>query len=133
MTSGVTVTPGKQIAYYSSVFCMSIHMMVVPEKRMEFTQAVTSLVCSIRAEKGCRCCNFYQSVEDANELYFLGEWDSREGLVRHLRSEDFKVLLGAMHLLRKPHEMSLYEVVTYPGRAGEGDTSQACNVKQATG
>jgi quinol monooxygenase YgiN len=112
---------------------MSIRMMVGPEKRMELAQAITSLVCSIRAEKGCRCCNFYQSVEDENELYFLGEWDSREGLVGHLRSEGFKVLLGAMHLLRKPHEMSLYEVITCPGKGGEGERQQDCTVNQATG
>ena len=115
------------------MFCVSIRMMVGPEKRMELAQAITSLVCSIRAEKGCRCCNFYQSVEDENELYFLGEWDSREGLVGHLRSEGFKVLLGAMHLLKKPHEMSLYEVVTCPGKAVEGDAPQECTAKQAVG
>ena len=115
------------------MFCVSIRMMVGPDKRMELAQAVTSLVGSIRAEKGCQCCNFYQSVEDENDLCFLGEWDSREGLVSHLRSEDFKVLLGAMHLLRKPHEMSLYEVVTSPRKGGEGDTPQDHDVKQATG
>jgi quinol monooxygenase YgiN len=115
------------------MFCMSIRMMVSPGKRMELSQAITSLMGSIRAEKGCQCCNFYQSVEDENELCFLGEWDSREGLAGHLRSKDFKVLLGAMHLLRKPHEMNLYEVVNCPGKAGEGDTSQECTVKQATG
>ena len=104
-----------------------------PDKRMELAQAVTSLVGSIRTEKGCQCCNFYQSVEDENELCFLGEWDSREGLVRHLRSEDFKVLLGAMHLLRKPHEMSLYEMVDCLEKGDEGATPQECNVKQATG
>jgi quinol monooxygenase YgiN len=108
-------------------------MMVGPDKRMELAQAVTSLVLSIRAEKGCQCCNFYQSVEDENELCFLGEWNSREGLVGHLRSEDFKVLLGAMHLLKKPHEMSLYEVVTFPEKGREGEAQQECTVKQATG
>ena len=115
------------------MFCVSIRMMVGPDKRMELAQAITSLVGSIRAEKGCQCCNFYQSVEDENELCFLGEWDSREGLVGHLRSDGFKVLLGAMHLLKKPHEMNLYEVVNCPGKGGEGDTSQECTVKQAAG
>ena len=100
---------------------------------MELAQAITSLVCSIRAEKGCRCCNFYQSVEDENDFRIIEEWDSREALDRHLHSKDFKVLLGTMHLLRKPHEISLYEVSACQGKGDEGDTLEDRNVKKATG
>ena len=115
------------------MFCMSIRMIAGPEKRMELSQAITSLVGSIRGEKDCHCCNFYQSVEDENELCIIGEWDSREGLLGHLRSEGFKVLLGALHLLKKPHEMSLYEVVACPEKGGEEGRPQDCTVIQATG
>jgi len=86
----------------------TIRMKVPPEKRKELFQTLTSLVKSIRSEKGCRLCEFCVSAEDENEFCLLGEWENRDDLDTHLTSELFKVLLGAMSLLKKPHEMNLY-------------------------
>ena len=101
------------------MFFVSIRMMVSPGKRMEITQALTSLMNSIRAEKGCCGYNCYQSVENENEFCVLGEWDSEESLAGHLRSMGFKVLLGAAHLLSEPQDMRLYEVVSCVRKGGD--------------
>jgi quinol monooxygenase YgiN len=85
-------------------------MKVLAEKRVELSQTIVSLIGSIRTEKGCRRCDFCRSVEDENELCILEEWDTRENLNGHLKSELFKVLRGAMYLLREPYEMTLHEV-----------------------
>jgi len=85
-----------------------IRMKVFPEKRKELSQAIASLVGSIRREKGCTRCDFCFCAEDENELCLHGEWKSREDLDRHLRSELFKVLLGAMSLLKNPYELKFY-------------------------
>jgi quinol monooxygenase YgiN len=87
-----------------------IRMKVLPEKRMELSQTIVSLIGFIRTEKGCRRCDFYQSVEDENELCFLEEWDTRENLMTHLKSERFMVFRGAMNLLKEPYEMMLHTV-----------------------
>lgn len=87
-----------------------IRMKVLPEKRMELSQTVASLIGSIRAEKGCKTCDFSQSVEDENRLYLLGEWDTQEHLKGHLKSGHFGVLKGAMTLLEEPYEMVLHRV-----------------------
>ena len=107
------------------MFFVSIRMQVSPAKRMEITQALTSLMSSMRTEQGCCGCNCYQSVEDENELLMLGEWDCRESLDRHLRSKDFKVLLGAMHLLKEPHHMRLYEVTSCLEKGGDA-SNESC-------
>lgn len=65
---------------------------------------------SLRTEKGCWRCNFYQSMEDENELCVLEEWDTRENLNRHMKSERFKVLRGATYLLQEPHETVFHTV-----------------------
>jgi len=57
-----------------------IRMKVLSEKRMELSQAIVSLVRSIRTEKGCNRCDFCQDVEDENRLILLEEWDSQEKL-----------------------------------------------------
>ena len=82
-----------------------IRMKVLPEKRMELSQTIASLIGSIRTEKGCKRCDFCQSMEDENELCLLTEWDTQENLMGHLRSGRFRVLRGAMNLLKEPYEM----------------------------
>ena len=85
-------------------------MNVLPEKRMELSQTIASLSGSIRMEKGCRRCDFCRSIEDENRLFLLEEWDNRESLMTHLESENFKVLRGAMNLLREPYEIMFHTV-----------------------
>ncbi|MFH2043680.1 MAG: antibiotic biosynthesis monooxygenase family protein [Pseudomonadota bacterium] len=89
---------------------VTTRMKVHSEKRMELSQTITSLSGSIRMEKGCRRCDFFQSIEDENRLFLLEEWDTRENLMAHLNSEHYKVLEGAMILLKKPYERMFHTV-----------------------
>lgn len=52
-------------------------------------------------------CNFCQNLENENEFYLLEEWDTQESLKNHLRSDRFKVLRGAMVLLKESYEMMI--------------------------
>jgi quinol monooxygenase YgiN len=87
-----------------------IRMRVLAEKRKELSQTIASLIGSIRTEKGCQRCNFFQSMEDENELCLLEEWDPQENLMRYLKSGRFKILRGAMNLLQEPYEMIFHNV-----------------------
>jgi len=80
-------------------------MKVLSEKRIELSQTIASLSGSIRIEKGCKRCDFCQSIEDENRLFLLEEWDTQENLRSHLNSGRFRVLRGAMNLLKDPYEM----------------------------
>ncbi|MCK9364822.1 MAG: antibiotic biosynthesis monooxygenase [Syntrophales bacterium] len=85
-----------------------IRVEVSSTKRMELLQTIASLSGSIRLEKGCQRCDFGQSIENENSLFLLEEWDTHENLMTHLKSEHFKVIRGAMKLLKKPYEMVFY-------------------------
>jgi len=85
-------------------------MKAIAEKRVELSQTINSLSGSIRMEKGCRRCDFCQSVEDDNRLFLLEEWDTKGNFKDHLKSRRFKVLRGAMNLLSEPYEMMFYTV-----------------------
>ena len=87
-----------------------IRMKVLPEKRLELSQTIASLIGSIRAEKGCRRCDFYQSIENENQLNLLEEWDTQENFKSYLKSKSFGVLRGAMNLLQEPYEMTFHTV-----------------------
>ena len=95
-----------------------IRMKVPSEKRMELSQTIASLIGSIRTEKGCRRCDFCQSIEDGNELLLLEEWDTQENLKSYLKSERFRVLRGAMNLLKEPYEMMFHTVFHPVGMEG---------------
>jgi len=84
---------------------VTLRMKVLSEKRLELSQTIALLIVSIRTEKGCQRCNFCQSTEDENEFWLLEEWDTQENLNSHLKSEHFRVLRGAMNLLKEPYEM----------------------------
>ena len=92
---------------------VKIRMKVLSEKRMELSQAIVSLIGSIRLEKGCQCCDFCQSTEDENRLILLEEWDTQENLMTHLKSDHYRVLRGAMNLLKEPYER-IFHTVFHP-------------------
>jgi quinol monooxygenase YgiN len=87
-----------------------MRMKVLAEKRKELSQTIASLIGLLRTERGFQRCDFCQSMEDENELCLLEEWDTRENLNSHLKSERFRVLRGAMNLLQEPYEMMFHTV-----------------------
>jgi quinol monooxygenase YgiN len=95
-----------------------IRMKVLSEKRMELSQTITSLIASIRTQKGCERCDFCQSMEDENELCLLGEWDTRESLEGYLGSEGFKILHGAANLLMRPYDITFHTLFNPGGNGG---------------
>ena len=102
---------GKPLAFTICMILVIIRMRVPSEKRMELSQTITSLIRFIRTEKGCKRCDFYEGIEDENELCLLEEWDPQENLDRHLKSERFRVLRGAMNLLQEPYAIIFHKVI----------------------
>jgi quinol monooxygenase YgiN len=92
-----------------------IRMKVLSGKRMELSQTIASLIGSIRTEKGCKGCDFCQSMEDEDQLFLLEKWDTQENIRIHLKSGLFRVLRGAMTLLKEPCEMMFYTVFNPAG------------------
>jgi len=101
---------GSPFANTIRMILVIIRMKVIPEKRMELSQTIASLIGSIRTEKGCERCDFCQNIENENGLYLFEEWDTQENLKSHLKSERFRVLRGAMSLLKEPYEI-LFQTV----------------------
>ena len=97
-----------------------IRMKVLAEKRKELSQTIVSLIDYLRRELGCRRCDFYQSMEDENELCILEEWDALENFDGHLKSDRFRVLRGAMNLLKEPDEMQVHTVAAGTKRTKAG-------------
>jgi len=93
-----------------------IHIKVSSEKLNELSQTIASLNRAIRMEKGCFSSDFFRSVEDENELCLVSQWSTQSDLKSHMRSERFKVLKGAMSLLKEPCKMKFYTGFQIDGR-----------------
>ena len=96
---------GNPLAMTVFMILVIVRMEVLSEKRKELSQTIASLIGSIRKEKGCQRGDFCQSMENEDDLCLLEEWDTKENLKSHLKSGHFRVLRGAMNLLREPYEM----------------------------
>jgi quinol monooxygenase YgiN len=90
-------------------------MKISAAKLLELSQTIASLIGSMRVEPGCRRFEFCQNVENENELYLLAEWENQESLKNHLLSDRFRVLRGAMNLLREPYEMQFHTLLPPAG------------------
>jgi quinol monooxygenase YgiN len=102
---------GRPFAITIRMILVITRMKVLSEKRVELSQTIASLSVSIRMEKGCKRCDFYQSIEHENRFFLLEEWDTQENLnAHHLKSEHFRVLRGTMNLLQEPYERTFHTV-----------------------
>jgi quinol monooxygenase YgiN len=87
-----------------------IKMNVRPEKRKELRQTIRSIVQEVRKENGCVDSTFYQNSENENDFFLFEEWENRQVLDDHLRSDGFTVLMGARSLLSRPPEIMIHSV-----------------------
>ena len=113
--SGQSPVVGSLFAIADFMILVITRMKISAAKRLELSQTIALLIGSMRTEPGCRRFDFCQNVENENDLYLLEEWENQESLKKHLRSERFKVLRGAMNLLREPYEMQFHTLVQLSG------------------
>jgi len=67
--------------------------------------SLTPLIGWTRVQLGCRACHLLTDLEEPRALVLWEEWDTREHLDRHLRSEDYRRVLAAIELSQGPPEI----------------------------
>lgn len=87
-----------------------ITMNALIEKRTEMMQTLLSMIEPAGKEKGCLSYEVFCDLEDNHVFNLIEEWETREDLDRHIRSERFSVLLGTKSLLVKPSEINIHTV-----------------------
>ena len=92
-----------------------ISMQMLAEKQKEVMQTLLSLMAPMEKESGCLSYALLSDIKDKNTLYVLEEWENRQKLDNHLKSDLFGVLLGIKSLLRQPHGILVYTVEKVEG------------------
>jgi quinol monooxygenase YgiN len=73
-------------------------------------QTLLSMIEPVGKEKGCLSYDVFCDMEDNQVFSLIEEWETREDLDRHIRSERFSALLGTKSLLAKPLEINIHTV-----------------------
>jgi quinol monooxygenase YgiN len=92
------------------VIILRITLNVLPEKQKEVMQTLLSMIEPTGKEKGCLSYDVFLDIEDHNVFSLIEDWENREDLERHLRSDRFGVLLGTKSLLSEPLKIQVHTV-----------------------
>ena len=93
----------------------TIKMSVPADKRVEVLQTIKTLIGPIRNEPGCISCYYCVDAEEEHIVIFRQEWNTKEDLAAHLKSEHFSVLLGVMKLLSVEPEIMFNTIASREG------------------
>ena len=83
---------------------------VLPEKQLEVTQTLLSMIELTGKEPGCLSYAVFCDIEDKSRFSLLEEWETREDMDQHIKSHRFGVLLGTKALLCEPPKIQIHTV-----------------------
>lgn len=75
---------------------MSLTWSVPHEESRHIVSALQELMASTRAAIGCIACSLSIEMRQKSVIHYIEEWNTEDGLTRHLRSERFAALAELM-------------------------------------
>jgi quinol monooxygenase YgiN len=96
------------------IVCKLSLMLSEPDRR-KVMSSLRPLIGSTRAQPGCRVCSLLVDAEDPRRLVLWQEWDSQDQLVRHLGSEDYRLVLAAIEMSQEAPQLHFDTVAARGG------------------
>jgi quinol monooxygenase YgiN len=97
------------------MFIERIKISALPAERQQLGKALRLLTGPTAVLPGCLSCNVFRGDQDSNELLVEIDWESKEDLIRHIRSDTYKQLLLLMELSPKPPVIEFFKVIEIRG------------------
>jgi len=82
----------------------------LPGKQQAVLDILRSVIAPTRLKSACMDCAVYTDQGEAQTILYLEQWQSREPLDRHIRSELYFRVLTAMELANEAPEIYFHEV-----------------------
>jgi quinol monooxygenase YgiN len=92
-----------------------VKMNAAPGKRHSILEVLRFVQSQTRLKQGCTDCTVYEARDGRHTILYVEQWQSREGLNRHIRSDLYLRILAAMELSSEQPEISFYEVCETKG------------------
>jgi quinol monooxygenase YgiN len=87
-----------------------IAMNALSDKQKEVMQTLLSMIEFTGKEKGCLSHHVFRDIEDEKVFSRIDEWETREDLNDHIKSDRFSILLGTKSLLYEPPQIEIHTV-----------------------
>jgi len=97
------------------MYILELRVTVPPGKERAVRREAQRLLGPTRARPGCLDCRCLRDTESDTTLILTEQWDSREHLESHVRSDDFRVMLGLMDLATETPGVRIHEVSSTSG------------------
>ena len=85
----------------------TMRIKVPGERRKDFLDSAELIIGPTKVQPGCISCGFYQDLNDPDAILFVEEWESRESLDKHIKSDSYRVILSLMELSTENPEFKL--------------------------
>jgi quinol monooxygenase YgiN len=95
----------------------TIEMCFAPETIEEALGVLRSTVGRTEAKPGCRHCVVARDVVEPDRVRYSVAWNSKAGFQRHLRGEEFRVVMLAMDMSREEPRVVLGDLTGCSGLA----------------
>ena len=102
----------------------TLKILTAPRSRAKVVSTLAAQLGPTRVQPGCRKCDLYQDVEYPNAITLVEEWESQADLDPHLRSEDYRAVLGAMELAQERPVVQFDTVTRRIGRRRLGQRTR---------
>ncbi len=86
---------------------VTLRIKVPGNRRKDFLDSVRSMLGPTKVQPGCISCDFYQDLNDPDALLYVEEWQSRQNLEHHVKSDLYRIILSVMDLSDGPPEFKL--------------------------
>ena len=93
-----------------------ITMNALIEKRTEVMQTLLSMIEPTENGRGCLSCHVLRDIEDKNVFSLIEEWETRQDLDDHIKSDRFSVLLGTKSLLFEAPQIEIHTISHSEGK-----------------
>lgn len=83
----------------------TLRILPLPDKRDDVMEVLRSVQGPVQAQPGCAACQICEEQEPERAIVFVERWESEAALEDHVRSDDYRRILGALELSGSPPEI----------------------------
>jgi quinol monooxygenase YgiN len=89
---------------------VTLRIKVPGSRRKEFLDSARLILGPTKVQPGCISCRLYQDLNDPNTAFYVEEWESREHLEHHIKSDKYRIILSLMELSEEAPEIRLRNI-----------------------
>lgn len=93
----------------------TLRILPLSARRAEVLEIFQSIQGPMLAQPGCAACTIYEEQGPEQAVVLVDIWESREVLEKHLRSEAYRLILGAIELSASQPEVRFDHVSATEG------------------